>query len=155
MIKKMNTKIVFSTIFASLFIVSSLFTTSASVSAAKIGLGPNPQTTCEISHGLEIPQPCDDFGCDTGNQDKSNQDNCIIYNPLLQWIRFFINVISSIIIVGAIVMVTLAGLEYSASGDNSQTVQNAKKRITNVLLGLVSYFFLYAFLQWVIPGGVF
>jgi len=150
MIKKMNTKIVLSTIFASLFIVSSLFTTSASVSAAKIGLGPNPQTTCEISHGLEIPQPCDDFGCDTGNQ-----PDCIKYNPLLQWIRFFINVISSIIIVGAIVMVTLAGLEYSASGDNSQTVQNAKKRITNVLLGLVSYFFLYAFLQWVIPGGVF
>jgi hypothetical protein len=151
MIKKMNTKIVLSIIFASFFMVSSLFTSSASVSAgAVIGLGPDPTTTCPISHGLEIPQPCDNFGCD-----PANQSDCIKYNPLLQWIRFFINVISSIIIVGAIVMVTLAGLEYSASGDNSQTVQNAKKRITNVMIGLVSYFFLYAFLQWVIPGGVF
>ena len=153
MLKKINFRTTLSIIFASLFMASALFAASAPVSAQTIGLGPNPQTTCEISHGLDIPKSCDDFGCDTGNQD--NQDNCIKYNPLLQWIRFFINVISSIIIVGAIVMVTLAGLEYSASGDNSQTVQNAKKRITNVLLGLVSYFFLYAFLQWVIPGGVF
>jgi len=150
MLKKINFRTTLSIIFASLFMASALFAASAPVSAQTIGLGPNPQTTCEISHGLDIPKSCDNFGCD-----PANQKNCIIYNPLLQWIRFFINVISSIIIVGAIVMVTLAGIEYSASGDNSQMVQNAKKRITNVLLGLVSYFFLYAFLQWVVPGGVF
>ena len=150
MLKKINFRTTLSIIFASLFMASALFAASAPVSAQTIGLGPNPQTTCEISHGLDIPKSCDNFGCD-----PANQHNCIIYNPLLQWIRFFINVISSIIIVGAIIMITLAGIEYSASGDNSQMVQNAKKRITNVLLGLVSYFFLYAFLQWVVPGGVF
>ncbi len=34
-----------------------------------------------------------------------------------------------------------------------RTTAEAKKRIINVVIALVAYFFLWAFLQWVIPGG--
>ena len=73
---------------------------------------------------------------------------------MIQWIRFFINLISALVGVIVVIMVTLAGIQYSAAADNPQGVQAAKKRIENVLIGLVAYIFLYAFLQWLIPGGL-
>lgn len=76
-------------------------------------------------------------------------------NPIVGWINFFINLLSVVIIVGAGVMMAWAGIQYSASRDNASGIEEAKKKIYNVLLGLVAYFFMYAFVQWLIPGGVF
>jgi hypothetical protein len=115
-----------------------------------------PGGGCTLSTGLQIPKPCT-----TGGGDQYNfvctglsQKDCLKYNPMIQWIRFFINLISALVGVIVVIMVTLAGIQYSAAADNPQGVQAAKKRIENVLIGLVAYIFLYAFLQWLIPGGL-
>lgn len=76
-------------------------------------------------------------------------------NPIYAWINFFINLISAFIIMGAIIMVAVAGLQYMSSRDNAQSVQAAKSRIGSIAAALLFYFFLYAFVQWLIPGGVF
>jgi hypothetical protein len=52
-------------------------------------------------------------------------------------------------------MIAVAGVQYTTSRDNPQAVQAAKQKIWNVLIGLLAFFFLYAFVQWIIPGGVF
>ena len=112
--------------------------------------GAIPSGGCTLTRGLTIPKPCEGvFDC-TG----VDSNTCLKYNPMIQWIRFLVNVLSALIGVFAIIMVTLAGIQYSASADNPQGVQAAKKRIQNVLIGLVAYIFLYAFLQWLVLGGV-
>jgi hypothetical protein len=76
-------------------------------------------------------------------------------NPIIDWIEFFINLLTVVIISGAAVMIAVAGVQYTSARDNSQSVQAAKDKIFNVLLGLLAYMFLYGFVQWLIPGGVF
>lgn len=80
---------------------------------------------------------------------------CLKNNPIVLWISFFINLLASVIGIGAIIMVIVAGLQYSAARDNPQAIQAAKQKMTNVLIGLAAFIFMYAFLQWLIPGGVF
>lgn len=83
------------------------------------------------------------------------QSDDLSQNPIILWVNFFINWISVIIVVGSIIMIAAAGLQYSAARDNSQGVQDAKKKIGSVVTALLAYFFLYAFLQWLVPGGAF
>lgn len=51
--------------------------------------------------------------------------------------------------------VIIGGIQYSTSGGNPQAASAAKKRISNAFLALLALVFLYTFLQWIVPGGVF
>jgi len=44
---------------------------------------------------------------------------------------------------------------YTTSGDNSAQTSKAREIIRNVIIGLVAFAAMYAFLQFIIPGGVF
>jgi hypothetical protein len=136
----------------SLFLALLTFGVSSSIAVGAAA----PGGGCTLSAGLQIPKPCTTAGGDQYNFDCTglSSKDCLKYNPMIQWIRFFINLISALVGVIVVIMVTLAGIQYSAAADNPQGVQAAKKRIENVLIGLVAYIFLYAFLQWLIPGGL-
>lgn len=54
--------------------------------------------------------------------------------------------------VGAIVY---AGVLYITARDNAGQVSKAKTMIMNTVIGVVAYLLMWAFLQWIIPGGVF
>jgi hypothetical protein len=54
-----------------------------------------------------------------------------------------------------VIMMIIGGLQYSLSRDNPQAVQAAKAKITNAVIAMVSFIFVYAFLQWIVPGGIF
>ena len=75
-------------------------------------------------------------------------------NPIIEWIVFGINILSALIGLGSIIMIIIAGIQYSAAGDNAQSIQSAKKKITNVLIGLAAYISFYAITNWLIPGGL-
>lgn len=109
-------------------------------------------TTC-TGGGLSIPNCNGDsyYQCAPGTP----LADCVKSNPIMAWLTFFINVISAVIGVGAIIMVIFAGIQYSAARDNPQAIQAAKQKLINVLIGLAAFVFMYAFLQWLIPGGVF
>lgn len=85
------------------------------------------------------------------NERPLNRVNCGIVN--------FIWIVTDglAVLVGIVVVMTLVigGIEYSAAGNNPQAVVRAKKHISRALLALVAYFFVYAALQWLVPGGVF
>jgi Type IV secretion system pilin len=55
----------------------------------------------------------------------------------------------------AVIAIVLGGIQYASSSDEPQKVAAAKKRIYNAILGLLGFLFLWAFLQWLVPGGVF
>lgn len=74
---------------------------------------------------------------------------------ILDYLQLFINVLSGIVGVVIVAMMVIGGIQYSASGDNPQAVGAAKKRIANALLALFVFVFMIAFLNWLVPGGVF
>jgi hypothetical protein len=105
---------------------------------------------CGVASGLSLPKSCPEYNC----SGKSSQE-CLTQNPITQWTVLFINVLGVIIIVGASAMLVYAGVEYIAAADNPDRVKKAKQKIINVIIGVIAFFFMYAFLQWLIPGGAF
>lgn len=84
------------------------------------------------------------------NEDVINQDNC----GIIGYIVLIINVLSAL--VGAVIVISLivAGIQYSTSGADPQKVSAAKNRIRNAVIALVFFIFSYAFLNYLVPGGV-
>lgn len=76
-------------------------------------------------------------------------------NPIVTDINQIVNFLSAgvgIVVTGVIIV---GGIQYMTAGDNPQAITAAKKRITNALIALVAFLFMFAFLQWLVPGGVF
>ena len=76
-------------------------------------------------------------------------------NPIVKDITVIVNFLSAgigIVIVG---MIILGGIQYAMAGDSPDAVSKAKQRITNALIALFAFLFLFAFVQWLVPGGIF
>jgi hypothetical protein len=54
-----------------------------------------------------------------------------------------------------VIMIVIGGIQFITSGGDPNHVAEAKKRIANALLALVAWILIYAFLNWIMPGGVF
>lgn len=73
---------------------------------------------------------------------------------ILGFVVLGLNFLAASVGIAAVIMLIVAGIQYSAAADNPQAVQAAKQRIYNVVIGLVTFFLLWGFLQWLIPGGI-
>jgi hypothetical protein len=65
-----------------------------------------------------------------------------------------INVLSAIAGMAIIASMMIGGYQYMTARDNSGQVEAAKKRITWALVALGLFIFMYAILNWLVPGGV-
>lgn len=54
----------------------------------------------------------------------------------------------------AVLMLVVGGVMYASAGDDSGKVSTAKKIITNTIIGVILYIFLFAILNFIIPGGI-
>jgi uncharacterized membrane protein YraQ (UPF0718 family) len=83
---------------------------------------------------------------------ECKQNNCDL---IRKYVNPGINLLSlSFGVIAAGSLIT-GGIQYSASAGDAQKVTNAKKRIFNTLLAVLAYLFLYSFLQFLVPGGIF
>ncbi len=80
-----------------------------------------------------------------------NPGNCGIVSYLL----IFINVLSGLVGITIVLMLIVGGIQYASSADDPNRVGAAKKRIFNALFALAAFIFMYSFLQWIVPGGIF
>ena len=64
-----------------------------------------------------------------------------------------INLLSVLLALIAVISLIMAGIQYTASAGDPQKVSAAKARIRNTVIAIVAYIFLYAFIQFIIPGG--
>jgi hypothetical protein len=110
-----------------------------------------------------------DAAADSGTQAQSLQGDCKVAlsevnntdsNPdndcgIVKYLVIFINVLSALVGIVVVIMITIGGIQYSASRDNPQATAAAKQRILNAILALVAFLFMFAFLQWLVPGGIF
>jgi len=82
-------------------------------------------------------------------------ENCIRNNKITKDLNYIINFLSAgvgIVIVG---MLLVGGIQYMVAGANPQALTAAKARISNALIALLAFIFTFAFLQWLVPGGIF
>ncbi len=92
-----------------------------------------------------------DQNCSADSVNGNGSKNCDLFKGL----NIIANVLAAGVAVVVVVMVIIGGIQYSTSGGDPGKVAAAKSRIFNAVLALVAFFFLYAFLQWIVPGGIF
>ncbi len=66
-----------------------------------------------------------------------------------------INIFTAGVGVAAVGGLIYAGIIYSTASNDQSKIAKAKETIFNVVLGIVMYALMYAFLQYIIPGGIF
>ncbi len=87
------------------------------------------------------------------------QSPCAVGSDFCDFENKYINPAIDFLSIGfgllVIIMIASAGIQYSAAGGDPQKVNNAKKRISNAVLALLLFIFMFALLQWLVPGGLF
>jgi hypothetical protein len=66
-----------------------------------------------------------------------------------------INLFSGLVGVVVVTSIIAGGIQYSSSAGDPQRAAKARGRISNAIIALIAYAFLYMFLQFIIPGGLF
>jgi hypothetical protein len=82
---------------------------------------------------------------------SSTTDAC--GNFISKYINPFILLLTVLIGVFAAISIVVAGIQYSTAGDDPGAVNKAKNRIFKTVIGLLTYFFLFGLLNYIIPGG--
>lgn len=116
----------------------------------------NSCKSCTAALGTSITQAqltsC--MACNnTGSGYDATTKSCLQKNPIVKDLNLIVNILAgtaSIVVVGVLIA---GGIQYALAG-NPQAAAAARKRITNALIAFVSFIFIWAFLQWLIPGGL-
>lgn len=86
---------------------------------------------------------------------NNNLEACVHKNPLVNRLREIINFLAAGVGVVVVFGIIVGGIQYITAGDNPTKVQAARQRILNAILALIAFGLAYAFLQYLIPGGLF
>jgi len=89
--------------------------------------------------------------CNPKPNEALTANNCAIVGYVLT----AINTLSALVGLTVVIVIIIGGIQYSAAGDDPQKVQAARSKIQNALLALFIFIFMFSFLQWVVPGGIF
>lgn len=78
------------------------------------------------------------------------KENCGIINYLL----LFIRVLSGLVGIVVVIVLVVRGIQYIVARENPQMTAKAREGILWAVLALILYLFVFALLQWLVPGGV-
>jgi len=67
----------------------------------------------------------------------------------------FLNFLGAVVGLVVTISIVVGGIQYSSSADDPKKLAAAKERIRNAVIALIAFLFLFAFLQWLVPGGGF
>ena len=73
---------------------------------------------------------------------------------LLKLVAFFIKVLSAGIIVLATIGVIVCGVMILTARDNASQAAKAKKRLLDIVIGLIAYALMFTVINFIIPGGI-
>ncbi len=147
MIQKLKTALV---------ILVSLLSLSSFLLPEVASAGP---TQCnDTNNGCTGGQPSGSAGSSsTLGNDCANKPGpqCLQDNPIVNDLNLAVDFLSGLVGVVVVGVIILGGIQYSMAGDKAEAVSAAKKRIVNGVTALLAFLFIFAFLQWLIPGGIF
>ena len=68
-------------------------------------------------------------------------------------LNLVIDILSIGIGIVGVIGITVMGIQYLTASGNEQQIAKAKRRLFEIVIGLVAYVLLYALVQWLLPGG--
>lgn len=103
--------------------------------------GPTPTAVNNVSNGCVNPGAtiCTSANCDL----------------IGHWLNPAINVLAGLVGIAVVIGIIIGAVQYSASAGDPQGVAKAKGRIMSAIIAFIAFAFLYVFLQWIVPGGIF
>jgi Type IV secretion system pilin len=112
--------------------------------------GPSPSAApaAELDNATFTPAG---QGDDCNDPNGIDSGNC----KIIEYILIFTNALAAIVGTAIVAIIVFAGIKYSTAGDDPKAIAEAKDKIKNAIVALVMFIFMFAFLQWVVPGGVF
>lgn len=90
------------------------------------------------------------YGCsgvDSGKSDNSN--------PIFQVLFFIVNIVALGVGMAAVGGVIYGAILYTSAGDNGEQTKKGINVVVNAVLGVVLFAFMYAILNFLVPGGLF
>ncbi len=99
----------------------------------------------------------DTYGHNYGECDKDGTmpDTEISSTGLWGILILAINILSAAVGVAAVGGIIYGSILYASSGGNPENTKKARKIIFNTVLGLIMFALMFAFLNFLIPGGIF
>ncbi len=88
--------------------------------------------------------------CEPPNGDPLDSENCRIIGIIVD----AINILSGLAGLAIVASLVIAGYQYMTARDNAGQIQKAKTRIIWALSALALFIFMYAILNFLVPGGV-
>jgi hypothetical protein len=128
--------IVFATIVVGFFAASPALTATAS---SDTPYSPTQTFAAQYDADCEVPPGVD---LDT--------ENC----GIVAYLVLTINMLSALAGMAIVASIMIAGFQYMTARDNSGQIEAARKRIVWALIALLLFVFMYAFLNFIVPGGV-
>lgn len=132
-----------------LSMVFPIFGASSALAAAAPDPAAGAIAACQASGGvyLSIAVLSGGSNCITGNAATGG----IIVVYLTMFLKLLARLLGGVIVL----MLVIAGIQYITSAGDPGLVKGAKDRITNAITALVLFAFMYAILNFLIPGGIF
>jgi hypothetical protein len=104
---------------------------------------------------VAVPQTAFAAASDCKRTDSGEKlKRCLEDQPIIKRLKTVVNFLAAgvgVVVTGSIIW---GGLQYASAGGNANTISAAKKRIADSLIALIAFIFTYAFLQWILPGGL-
>lgn len=86
---------------------------------------------------------------------ESAQEKDLESSGLWMLLLLVLNILTFGVAVVGVAMIGYAAFIYTTAQNNSSQTKQAIDMIRNVIVGIVAYILMWAFLQYLIPGGVF
>ncbi len=111
----------------------------------------NDAAAKKIGGAETIAPVCNGSGC-SDDPCATDPQKC---DFIKQYVNPGINLLSIAFGLIAVISIILGSIQYSSAGGDPQKVTQAKQRISKTIVAILAYLFLYAFLQFIVPGGIF
>ena len=93
---------------------------------------------------------------DKGNITPGGDLNCSCDDGSGSSVTHVLNLVIDILTVGVgilgVIGITIVGIQYLTAGGNEEKTKKAKRRMLEIVIGLVAYVLIYALLNWLIPS---
>lgn len=131
-----------------------------------VGAAPSANTTLEGSAPETTASDAATFGASTSRSGSSrdgivdtiffgvirdNGKGCSVYtiiNSILEFLTYGIGILG-------VLGIIFVGTQYLTAGGNEEQTRKAKRRLSQIVIGLVAYVLLWALANWLMPGGKF
>jgi len=127
-------------------------------SAAPTPTNPVPKPICSDKYpncGVD-PATVPAAKCkDTYPPDSPAYTECVNQNDLFKkYLNPFIAFLSIVVGIAVVIGIIVGGIQYITSGGDPQAAANGKRHLRNAVIAFLMYLFLYALLNFLIPGGL-